>query len=97
VQPEALVTVKVYVPDGMPAIFELVPIPVVVIPPGVLVKVHVPEGGKPLRTTLPVATEQVGWVTVPTTGIAGVAGCSAMTTLFDIAEMHPEALVTVKV
>jgi len=58
----------------MPAILELIPVPVVVIPPGVLVNVHVPDAGKPLRTTLPVATEQAGWVTVPATGIVGVTG-----------------------
>ena len=38
----------------------LVPGPVVVVPPGVLVNVHVPDEGKPLKTTLPVATAQVG-------------------------------------
>ena len=43
-----------------PEIVVLVPVPVVVIPPGVLVKVHVPEEGKPLNTTLPVAIPHVG-------------------------------------
>ena len=38
----------------------LVPVPVVVIPPGALVKVHVPEEGKPLNSTLPVASLHVG-------------------------------------
>ena len=38
----------------------LVPDPVVVVPPGVLVKVQVPVAGNPFSTTLPVATEQVG-------------------------------------
>jgi hypothetical protein len=37
----------------------LVPVPVFV-PPGVLVNVQVPVAGKPFRTTLPVATVQVG-------------------------------------
>ena len=59
-QPEALVTVKVYVPDGRPDIVLLVPVPEVVIPPGVLVNVHVPVEGKPFNTTLPVATVHVG-------------------------------------
>jgi len=52
----------------------LVPEPVVVVPPGVLVSVHVPVAGKPLNTTLPVATAHVGCVIVPTTGAVGVAG-----------------------
>jgi len=34
---------------------------------------------------------------VPTNGAAGVAGCAEMTTLPDADEVHPEALVTVKV
>ena len=38
----------------------LVPDPVVVVLPGVLVKVHVPVAGNPFSTTLPVATLQVG-------------------------------------
>jgi len=38
----------------------VVPVPVLVVPPGVRVKVHVPVAGKPFKTTLPVATEQVG-------------------------------------
>ena len=50
------------------------PVPVVVVPPGVLVKVHVPEAGKPPNTTLPVASEQVGWVMVPTVGAVGEDG-----------------------
>jgi len=85
------------VPAGRRVIVVLVPVPVVVVPPGVLVNVHVPVEGKPFRTTLPVATVQVGWVIVPTIGAAGVAGCALMTTLPDAVEVHPEALVTVKV
>ena len=38
----------------------LVPDPLVVVPPGVLVKVQLPLAGKPLNTTLPVETAQVG-------------------------------------
>jgi hypothetical protein len=41
------------------------------IPPGLTV--HVPEG-KPVRTMLPVATVQVGCVTVPAVGGDGIAG-----------------------
>ena len=44
----------------------------VVVPPGDLVSVHVPVAGKPDKTTLPVATLQVGWVIVPTVGAVGV-------------------------
>ena len=39
--------------------------------PGLMV--HVPEG-KPLNTTLPVGTVQVGCVMVPTIGADGVTG-----------------------
>ena len=39
---------------------ELVPVPVVVTPPGDLVNVQVPAEGKPPNTTLPVASAQVG-------------------------------------
>ena len=39
---------------------ELVPEPVVVVPPGERVKVQEPVAGKPLKTTLPVAKAQVG-------------------------------------
>lgn len=71
VQPDAFVTVNVYVPAGIPEIVVLVPVPVVVVPPGVLVNVQVPEAGKLLRTTLPVGIAQVGWVIVPTAGVDG--------------------------
>jgi hypothetical protein len=74
----------------------LVPVPVVVIPPGFLVRVHVPDGNPP-KTTPPVSTEQVGCVTVPTDGTTGVGGGELMTTLPDAAEIHPDAFVTVKV
>ena len=53
---------------------ELVPEPVVVVPPGDRVKVHVPVAGKPLKITLPVAKAQLGCVIVPTVGAVGVAG-----------------------
>ena len=37
-------------------------------PDGLPVMVQLPVAGKPLKATLPVATVQVGWVIVPTTG-----------------------------
>jgi hypothetical protein len=60
VHPTEFVTVKVKTPAGSSVIVLLVPVPLVVISPGNLVKDHVPEDGKPLRTTLPVGTENVG-------------------------------------
>ena len=38
----------------------LVPEPVVVVPPGVLVKIQVPVAGKLFKTTLPVGAAHVG-------------------------------------
>ena len=60
VHPKSLVTVKVYVPAAIPDIVVVVPVPAVVVPPGFLVRVQVPEAGKPLNATLPAATVQVG-------------------------------------
>ena len=57
--------------------------------------IHVPVAGKPLNTTLPVPTEQVGWVIVPTVGAVGVAGWAVITTFVEADEIQPEALVTV--
>jgi hypothetical protein len=95
VHPDALVTVKVKVPVGTPVTVVLVPVPVVGTAPGVLVNVHVPVEGKPLNTTLPVATVHVGWVIVPTVGAVGVVGCALITTEDDATEIHPTELVTV--
>jgi len=81
------------VPAGTPVKVELVPEPVVVVP-GVLVKVQVPEAGKPLNSTLPVVSEQVGCVIVPTIGAVGVA--AMRTALADTTEVHPSAFFTVK-
>jgi hypothetical protein len=74
----------------------VVPVPVVVTPPGERVNVHVPVDGKPLRTTLPVETVHVGWVIVPIVGAAGVTGCVLITTFADDADVHPSLFVTVK-
>ena len=57
--------------------------------------VHVPAG-KPESTTLPVATAQVGWVVAPSIGADGVIGCELIIAAADGNEIHPPALVTVK-
>ena len=69
VQPSALVTVKEYVPATRPDIVVLKPVPAIA--PGLMVQL---PAGKPLNTTLPVATAQVGWEMAPTVGADGVAG-----------------------
>jgi hypothetical protein len=74
-----------------------VPVPVVVVPPGVRIKVQLPDAGKPFNTTLPLATVQVGWVIVPTVGAVGDDGWAVITTLPEAGETQPEELVTVYV
>ena len=64
VHPPASVTVKLYVFAERPVMVVLIPVPVSVMEPGFLIRVHVPEEGRPLSTTLPVGTAQVGWVLV---------------------------------
>jgi hypothetical protein len=67
----------------------LVPVPVIA--PGL--SVQVPVAGKPFRITLPVVTLQVGCVIVDTEG----ADIGALITTFaEAPDMHPVALVTVK-
>jgi hypothetical protein len=90
VHPAAFVTVKLYVPAANPLIVVLEPVPET--DPGFIVQL--PEG-RLLRITLPVATEQVGWVIVPTVGAEGVEGCTGMITLSDSSDTHPDAFVTV--
>jgi hypothetical protein len=97
VHPAEFVTVKVFVPAVIPDIVVLVPVPVVVVPPGVLINVHDPVEGNPLKTTLPVDTEQFGCVIVPTVGAVGVAGCAFITALADATEIQPDVLVAVYV
>ena len=58
--------------------------------------IHGPFDGKPFNTTLPVATEQVGWVIVPTVGAVGEEGGAVIITFVDPADIQPEELVTVK-
>jgi hypothetical protein len=90
VHPTELVTVKLYVPDAKPEIVVVVVLPV--IPPGLMVQL---PAGRPLNTTLPVATEHAGWVTAPTTGGGGGTGGAGITTFSEGVDMHPPVLVTV--
>lgn len=83
-------------PGGIPLTVAVVVLPVVITLPGVRVSVHEPAG-KPLNTTDPVGTAQVGWVIVPTVGFDGVAGCELTTTFPDTFEVQPAALRTVNV
>jgi hypothetical protein len=55
----------------------------------------VPVDGKPFRTTLPVATVQVGWVIAPITGAVGSA--RTVTFVDDEAEdpLHPYAVILI--
>lgn len=90
IHPTELVTVKEYVPVANPETVLLAP--VLAIAPGLIVQF---PAGNPVISTLPVATEQVGWVMVLKVGVDGVTGCALITTLAEGKEIHPEALVTV--
>jgi len=91
VHPEELVTVKLCVPVVSPEMVVLVPDPEIF--PGLIIQLPV---GSPFSTTLPVDTVQVGWVIEPRPGDAGVTGCGFITALAEATEVHPKALVTVK-
>lgn len=72
--PEGLVTVNVnVVPAERPdtVVVDLLPVLVTVPVLPVPMRVHVPDDGRPLKATDPVADEHVGWVIVPITGAAG--------------------------
>ena len=98
VHPSELVTVNVYVVEAAsPLKVDVVRVPVLVAPPGEAVKTQIPDAGKSLNTTLPVETEQVGWVIAPTVGAAGVDGCAFIVTVDVGVEVQPSELVTVKV
>ena len=71
VHPSALVTVKVYVPDVKSEIVVPLPVPDMLFPSGILVRIQFPEAGNPFKTTVPVGDEQVGWVMSPCDGVAG--------------------------
>ena len=71
----------------------LVPVPVIV--PGLIVQI--PDAGSPFSTTLPVkAVHEDGWVIVPIAGAAGVPGGDIVTTSVEESDIHPAALVTLK-
>ena len=61
--------------------------------PGSMVQFPV---GRPLKSTLPVETVQVGCVMLPTTGASGVTGCMLIITSADGKDVQPSELVTVK-
>jgi hypothetical protein len=59
--------------------------------------VHNPVAGRPFSTTLPVATaHDDGWVIVPILGAAGVPGGEIITTSVEGRDIHPAALVMLK-
>jgi hypothetical protein len=93
VQPDTIDTVKLYVPGIRFSTVAVVPVPV--IPPGLIV--HVPVGGRPFNTTLPVTvTHDDGWVIKPGLGAAGVPGGEIITTSVEGSDIHPAALVMLK-
>jgi hypothetical protein len=73
------------------------PVPVVIIPSGLRVNVHVPVLGKPFSTTLLVATAQLGGVIVPTEGVLGTDCAALITTVEDARDVQPVELFTVNV
>ena len=78
-------------PETRPEIVVLEPVPGIA--PGSMVQL---PAGNPFNTTLPVDTAQVGWVMAPTVGAVGETGATLMTTFAETTEVHPAALVTVK-
>ena len=83
-------------PDARPGITVFCPDPVIFIAPGVRVRVQVPEAGRPLSVTLPVAKLHVGDIMVPGIGAPGIGGCAFITRLTEGTETHPETVDTVK-
>lgn len=70
---------------------------VLVVVPLFWVIVQFPLVGRPLSTTDPVDTDEVGCVIVPIVGAVGVGGCALMVILVDRGEVQVAALVTLKV
>ena len=87
VHPEPFVTVKLYLPAINPD--SVVPAVDPVTAPGFIVQL---PAGSPLRTTLPVAVVQVGWVITPTTGADGAPGAGLIVKAV-AAETHPGSVV----
>ena len=72
--------------------------PVYVEPLGDSVTVHVPDEGRPANWILPFGLLQLGWVTVPVTGVEGVEGELVIVALEEDAdEVQPSEFNTVKV
>jgi hypothetical protein len=95
VQPVEFVTLNVKTPPGRFDIVLLVPVPAVVTAPGNRVITHDPDGN-PFSTTLPEGIVSVGWVIIPITGAAGMAGGTGIITFNDGPDKQPSAVVTVK-
>ena len=94
IQPAALVTLKVYDPGFiLLTVVELV-FPVVITPPGFRVIVQFPAG-KPLSTTEPVDTVQVGCVILPAMGADGFSGCAFIEMLIG-EDVQPAVFLAVK-
>ena len=91
IHPAELVTVKLYVPAESPDTVVLAPVPATA--PGLIVQL---PAGRPLSTTLPVETAQVGCVMAPKVGAEGAPGAGLIITFADAGEVHPAAFVTVK-
>ena len=71
----------------------LVPVPAIA--PGLIVQV--PVAGKPFNTTVPVgAAHEEGCVIVPGIGAVGATGDAFITTSADAFDIHPAAVVTLK-
>jgi hypothetical protein len=96
VHPAEFVTLKVKTPPPRFVIILLVPVPIVVAPPGKIVRTHEPVDGNALNNTLPVGISNVGCIIVPTAGADGVVGCTGITTFAEGTDKHPSAVVTVK-
>ena len=59
--------------------------------------VHVPVAGRPFSTTIPVeAAHEEGWVIVPTIGAVGATGAAIISTSADACDIHPAAVVMLK-
>ena len=57
--------------------------------------VQLPDG-RPLKSTLPVAAPQVGWIMVPTVGADGADGSLRLTVVPTVFDVQPAPVVTLK-